>query len=93
MTDKAYLIDKIAKLQAENNMLRKMQPIELKGNAITAFTLAAELSEKDAIIKKLAEYINELDIDEDVCKKVKFTCHEREWDCLKCIVNVLGRGR
>lgn len=67
MTDKAFLIKELVKLQAE-------------------------LAEKDAIIKKLAEYINELDIDEDVCKKVKFTCHEREWDCLKCIVNVLGRG-
>lgn len=47
-----------------------------------------ELEQKDKIIDEMAEYINELDIDEDICTKNVINpqlCNEEYSNCKECI--------
>lgn len=43
------------------------------------------LEEKDKIIEQMTYYIMNLDIDEDVCKKVNCDTNSGELDCKDCI--------
>lgn len=47
------LRDENKKLRAENSMLRKMQPVELDGEAAKSFTLALEVSELKADLARV----------------------------------------
>lgn len=44
-----------------------------------------ELEQKDKIIEKMTYYIMNLDIDEDICKKVNCDTNSGELDCKDCI--------
>lgn len=43
------------------------------------------LEEKDKIIEQMTYYIMNLDIDEDICKKVNCDTNSGELDCKDCI--------
>lgn len=44
-----------------------------------------ELDQKDKIIEQMTYYIMNLDIDEDICKKVNCDTNSGELDCKDCI--------
>lgn len=44
-----------------------------------------ELEQKDKIIEQMTYYIMNLDIDEDICKKVNCDTNSGELDCKDCI--------
>lgn len=44
-----------------------------------------ELGQKDKIIEQMTYYIMNLDIDEDICKKVNCDTNSGELDCKDCI--------
>lgn len=43
------------------------------------------IEEKDKIIEQMTYYIMNLDIDEDICKKVNCDTNSGELDCKDCI--------
>lgn len=47
--------------------------------------LQKELKQKDKIIEQMTYYIMNLDIDEDICKKVNCDTNSGELDCKDCI--------
>ena len=47
--------------------------------------LRKELGQKDKIIEQMTYYIMNLDIDEDICKKVNCDTNSGELDCKDCI--------
>lgn len=47
-----------------------------------------EIEEKDKIINAMAEYIANLDIDEDICKHIKCSEVDKEREeCIECVIN------
>ena len=48
-------------------------------------SLQKELKQKDKIIEQMTYYIMNLDIDEDICKKVNCDTNSGELDCKDCI--------
>ncbi len=59
---------------------------DVKGNAVKLYK---ELEEKDKIINAMVEYIANLDIDEDICKKMGIfqDCEIKDVEnCKKCII-------
>ena len=54
-----------------------------------AEVISAELDKKDKIINEIAEYINKLDIDDEICSKNTINpeyCNEDYTNCKKCII-------
>lgn len=48
-------------------------------------TVLSMLEEKDKIIEQMTYYIMNLDIDEDICKRVNCDTNSGELDCKDCI--------
>lgn len=72
--DLRTLLNLIEKLSKENEQLRT----EMN-------SLQKELKKKDKIIEQMTYYIMNLDIDEDICKKVNCDTNSGELDCKDCI--------
>ena len=49
-------------------------------------TVLSMLEEKDKIIEQMTYYIMNLDIDEDICKRVNCDTNSGELDCKDCII-------
>ena len=74
--DKNYIpVENIEKLQKENE----------KALAEYMKWQKQELNQKDKIIEQMTYYIMNLDIDEDICKKVNCDTNSGELDCKDCI--------
>lgn len=74
--DKNYIpVENIEKLQKENE----------KSLAEYMKWQKQELKQKDKIIEQMTYYIMNLDIDEDICKKVNCDTNSGELDCKDCI--------
>ena len=62
------------------------EELELYQNRIKQFnTILSMLEEKDKIIEQMTYYIMNLDIDEDICKRVNCDTNSGELDCKDCI--------
>jgi hypothetical protein len=72
---KRLLVENIEKLQKENE----------KALAEYMKWQKQELKQKDKIIEQMTYYIMNLDIDEDICKKVNCDTNSGELDCKDCI--------
>lgn len=72
---KRSLVENIEKLQKENE----------KALAEYMEWQKQELDQKDKIIEQMTYYIMNLDIDEDICKKVNCDTNSGELDCKDCI--------
>ena len=72
---KRLLVENIEKLQKENE----------KALAEYMKWQKQELKQKDKIIEQMTYYIMNLDIDEDICKKVTCDTNSGELDCKDCI--------
>ncbi len=74
--NKNYIpVENIEKLQKENE----------KALAEYMKWQKQELKQKDKIIEQMTYYIMNLDIDEDICKKVNCDTNSGELDCKDCI--------
>ena len=63
------------------------EELELYQNRIKQFnTILSMLEEKDKIIEQMTYYIMNLDIDEDICKRVNCDTNSGELDCKDCII-------
>lgn len=72
---KRLLVENIEELQKENE----------KALAEYMKWQKQELKQKDKIIEQMTYYIMNLDIDEDICKKVNCDTNSGELDCKDCI--------
>lgn len=72
---KRSLVENIEKLQKENE----------KALAEYMEWQKQELDQKNKIIEQMTYYIMNLDIDEDICKKVNCDTNSGELDCKDCI--------
>ena len=65
---------------------KQVHDYDVKGNAVKLYK---ELEKKDQIINAMVEYIANLDIDEDICKKMGIfqDCEIKDVEnCKKCII-------
>lgn len=67
------------------NLIEKLQKENEKALAEYMEWQKQELEQKDKIIEKMTYYIMNLDIDEDICKKVNCDTNSGELDCKDCI--------
>lgn len=71
--------------------LNKFQSKDIKEAVDYTFELNKELEKKESIINEMAIYINNFDIDEDICKKVDEPCKNYAGEngklCNECIID------
>ena len=72
-------------LEKLTNLIEKLQKENEKALAEYMEWQKQELEQKDKIIEKMTYYIMNLDIDEDICKKVNCDTNSGELDCKDCI--------
>ena len=68
-----------------SNLIEKLQKENEKALAEYMEWQKQELEQKDKIIEQMTYYIMNLDIDEDICKKVNCDTNSGELDCKDCI--------
>lgn len=67
------------------NLIEKLQKENEKAVAEYMKWQKQEMEQKDKIIEQMTYYIMNLDIDEDICKKVNCDTNSGELDCKDCI--------
>lgn len=77
--------DSIRDVRILLNLLEKLQKENEKALAEYMEWQKQELEQKDKIIEQMTYYIMNLDIDEDICKKVNCDTNSGELDCKDCI--------
>lgn len=99
LAEKSAEIEKYKKLLADNLARNLNDSIKAKEKADTDLDdldkgWKVELEKKDKMIDLMAEYISDLDIDEDICKKQSDNnCDDinREVECKECIKQYFER--
>ena len=72
-------------IQTILNLIEKLQKENEKALAEYMKWQKQEMEQKDKIIEQMTYYIMNLDIDEDICKKVNCDTNSGELDCKDCI--------
>lgn len=91
LEEKDKQIDKLKK--HNNDLLRKLRNRVKEVKKLKKYSLYKEefsrlnkqLQNKDKIIEQMIYYIMNLDIDEDICKRVNCNTNSGELDCKDCI--------
>lgn len=84
------VLNLIQRLQKENKYIHS----ELDKQQEKINNYAKQIEKKDKIIDLMAEYINELDIDEDICSKNIINpdiCNEQYSNCKACVKQYFER--
>lgn len=82
----------LVKVDDENNSEKEYRlPFLMNIEQQAIETVLSELEKKEAIINEMAIYINNFDIDEDICKKVDEPCKNYAGEngklCNECIID------